>query len=94
MQSSFCVQGGNIVTGSPLIKFDRDTPRRRGLTRLGHELRVPPITAHLCLLYALNRNITCYPEIQTRSLALRDSCLTQYIPDVHCECDASRLEEG
>ena len=31
-----------------------------GMTRLGHELHVPPITAHLWLLYAVNRNITSY----------------------------------
>ena len=43
------------MAGTPFIKFDRDTPWRWGLTRLGHELHVPPITAHLWLLYAVNR---------------------------------------
>ena len=30
------------MTGSPFTKFDSDTPRRRGLPRLGHELRGTP----------------------------------------------------
>ena len=55
------------MAGTPFIKFDRDTPWRWGLTRLDHELHVPPITAHLWLLYAVNRIIARYSGVAERS---------------------------